>query len=337
MRIEVVTTGAELEELGREWDALVDAAASDGIFVSHAWIAAWWRAYGRDALLHLVCVRDDEGTLVGLAPLYLANVRPGEPATLRFIGTGGDTSPDYVGVIARHGREREVAASVVDHLHAPAAPLWDVALFTDLCEEARMTDALEAELRRHSGAWRTVRRADAVCPYTTLPRTREQLFANLPPRLQRVLRSREKLEKAHAIKLIVWGEQGEDVADGMDHLARLPRERHAFEVRETQTTFARELGAPARYFAYPNGLPADVDGRTVTEVRRHGFSHAFTTVSGVASATDHRLLLPRIAPEDEPGVMLGLELARVVVRDALRAALSAARGRRRTDLSPRWL
>ncbi|HEY3358599.1 MAG TPA: GNAT family N-acetyltransferase [Polyangia bacterium] len=233
MRIDVVTTTAALEGLQDEWDRLVDEAAGDGAFVSHPWVAAWWRAYGAGARLHVVCVRDAAGALCGIAPLYVDGGAAGTPALLRFLGTGGDTSPDYVGVIARHGRERDVAAAVVDHLHGGEAPPWDAALLSDLAEESAMTDALEAALSRRAGALLTCRLPDAVCPYTTLARSKAQFMANLPRRLQRLLRGRHKLEQSRKVELFLWGDRGEEIGAGIDELARLHALRFAAKGAQT--------------------------------------------------------------------------------------------------------
>ncbi|MFD7922847.1 GNAT family N-acetyltransferase [Streptomyces sp. NPDC059740] len=62
---------AEFLALGPEWDALRRRCRPATPFQSHAWLASWWRSYGRPGRLRVVLVRQD-GRLVAAAALTLA-------------------------------------------------------------------------------------------------------------------------------------------------------------------------------------------------------------------------------------------------------------------------
>ncbi|HST20329.1 MAG TPA: GNAT family N-acetyltransferase [Blastocatellia bacterium] len=124
----VVTDDAGFDALEQEWDSLLEESEQRVYFLRWGWTRAWWRAFkpAGSRLMIIVC-RDGEGQMVGLAPLYVAQRRTaGIPHVreLMFLGTGiyAQTS-EYLDLIARRRREREVAETVVRHLQTSSE--WD--------------------------------------------------------------------------------------------------------------------------------------------------------------------------------------------------------------------
>ena len=120
LRIEPVFEPDQFRVLGQEWNALLAASPADTIFLTWEWISTWWDVYGTDSRLYVLAVRDDDGTLVGIAPLRIRKrSRLGGLVRLRsveFIGTGGDVTPEYPDLIARPGFDVAVADAVADVL-----------------------------------------------------------------------------------------------------------------------------------------------------------------------------------------------------------------------------
>jgi peptidoglycan/xylan/chitin deacetylase (PgdA/CDA1 family) len=110
-------------------------------------------------------------------------------------------------------------------------------------------------------------------------------------------------------------------------MSRLSPEGLAADVRSSAAELARHAGVGPRLFAYPNGLVDDISPAVVERVRAEGFSHAFTMSCGMAAPDDDPLLLPRVAPQDRPGVMVGLSLLRHLARAVARDAWRRWRGR----------
>lgn len=128
MRAIVVSEEAGFDELEQEWDSLLEDSQQRVYFLRWGWTRAWWRAFKPTGsrLMIIVC-RDEQGRLAGLAPFYVAQRRTaGIPHVreLMFLGTGiyAQTS-EYLDLIARRGREREVAEAVVRQLQASSE--WD--------------------------------------------------------------------------------------------------------------------------------------------------------------------------------------------------------------------
>ena len=225
MRAEVVSDVEGLRSLTREWDGLVQGAVGDSLFVDPAFVVPWWEVYGLGgglpaaARLHTVCVRDNDGVIAGIAPMYATD------ATLRWLGSGGDTSPDYLGVVARPGAEVAVATALGAHLASRAAPPWDALLLTDLADDALMTHALAAALGRAPGVV-VGRTADATCPQLSLAHSVAAHRAGLTGRLRRVFTDdRRRLEKKGA-RFCRWTDEGTTAA-GLAELARLHGQRFA--------------------------------------------------------------------------------------------------------------
>jgi hypothetical protein len=51
LRVELLSTGAELAALAPAWDDLVGAMPRPSPFLLNAWLVEWWRHYGADGRL----------------------------------------------------------------------------------------------------------------------------------------------------------------------------------------------------------------------------------------------------------------------------------------------
>ncbi|HKP51853.1 MAG TPA: GNAT family N-acetyltransferase [Chloroflexia bacterium] len=132
-----------------EWERLLKSAASDVVFMTWQWQSLWWKHFGAPAQasqdieeckLHLLAVRDEEGALVGIAPLFIdarplppakeyrrGELRPeGEGAPVRAVRiVGGIDIADYLDIIAPTERMAEVWGVALDYL-IERRDEWDV-------------------------------------------------------------------------------------------------------------------------------------------------------------------------------------------------------------------
>src|SRR5438132_1334504 len=89
MRCEILHDAQAFRALGDDWDALAEATGV-GLFLSHRWLLAWWRAFhGVDELWVLTARKG--GELCGAWPLHLRAPRSGalRVGELRVIGDLG--------------------------------------------------------------------------------------------------------------------------------------------------------------------------------------------------------------------------------------------------------
>jgi CelD/BcsL family acetyltransferase involved in cellulose biosynthesis len=94
-----------LEAARHDWEAL--APATRNPFLTWEWAAAWWRAFGARRTLALYRVRDADGRVAAVLPLYRADRGP--VPLLRFLGHG---PADELGPVCAPERRDAVLALV---------------------------------------------------------------------------------------------------------------------------------------------------------------------------------------------------------------------------------
>src|SRR5262249_40726496 len=116
MKVDAASGWAGLDE--QRWTGLLDRSKFPSVFMRWQWQGQWAQAFVAERPLRILSVTDDDGSLVGLLPLYEE-----ESARLRILG-GVDVS-DYLDVIAVAGREEEVWHALLQHRVAQPAE-WDL-------------------------------------------------------------------------------------------------------------------------------------------------------------------------------------------------------------------
>jgi CelD/BcsL family acetyltransferase involved in cellulose biosynthesis len=121
MHIEVYSDGRNqsametFDQLREQWNQLLHQSAFDTVFMTYEWQKVWWEHFGPEAegALFLIALRDTDGKLAGLWPLY--DEAPGQmPRRLRIIGS--PRGSDYLDFIARKGQERETYEAILAFL-----------------------------------------------------------------------------------------------------------------------------------------------------------------------------------------------------------------------------
>jgi CelD/BcsL family acetyltransferase involved in cellulose biosynthesis len=121
LRSEVVTCPKAFATLSGEWDQLVGDSGRQGYFMRWRWNFLWWEHLApAQAELRLVICRTSDGTLVGLAPIYL-RIRKAfgivKVRELLLLGTGVSLkTAEYLDVVTRAGYERTGAVSMANAL-----------------------------------------------------------------------------------------------------------------------------------------------------------------------------------------------------------------------------
>jgi len=120
LEIRLVDDERALDALAEDWARLADGTLGPhaGLFGGWNWNRLWWTHYGHLGTLH-VLVLSAGGVVRGIAPFYhtrsrLLGVLP--LSTLRFVGIGGDTSPDDLDLLAEPAWRERVAETVATYL-----------------------------------------------------------------------------------------------------------------------------------------------------------------------------------------------------------------------------
>lgn len=145
--VQRLSTEAAFADLRDEWNRL----ASDVPFRRWEWLEAWWRHLGGpDDELHLLCVRDATGHLVGLAPWYVQSTAM-EGNVVRFLGSGLVCS-EYLTILTADGCCDAVAERVADWMVDEADRTWDAIELDGVADDDPAVTAFmqRLESRNHS-------------------------------------------------------------------------------------------------------------------------------------------------------------------------------------------
>ncbi|NOY61568.1 MAG: GNAT family N-acetyltransferase [Gammaproteobacteria bacterium] len=202
------------------------AQRSEGsVFTTWEWQYSWWKHYGADRQLRIL-VATDGREVVGILPLYLQAQRSlwlFSRTTIRFVGVGGDTSPEYLGPVVAPQRERQVVAGFIDHLLHHMQ--WDVLSLSDILSGSVMAVALDsyrAQVRLLSR-----KGLSTTNSYITLPGSWEVFLSSLhAKRRWRIRNNRRKIAKQFHPRFYVL-EDADKLEQVMDRLIELHHKRWA--------------------------------------------------------------------------------------------------------------
>lgn len=188
MRIETHFESGGFWALRPEWNDLVQRSYYDNLFLTWEWQTTWWKHLGEGSLLLLGFRSEDDGRLVGIAPLFLTRVEAGN-SSLNLNGCR-DVS-DYLDLIVEAGQEETVYQALLDYLEGDA-PDWDL---LDLCNipQTSQTFVKLREMARVRG-YQTLVEVEDVCPIITLPDTWDDYLMMLDKKQRHEVR--RKLRKA---------------------------------------------------------------------------------------------------------------------------------------------
>lgn len=111
-----------MDALEQDWKRLHLECDTAGLFNSWHWNRLWWQFYGNLGKLCIIVVRLDN-VVQGIAPLYRCKTKALKLVTvetLRFMGTGGDTSPDDLGILVCKDHEDIVVSKICDEIFSHA-------------------------------------------------------------------------------------------------------------------------------------------------------------------------------------------------------------------------
>lgn len=186
MQTQIFTDAAAFDTLASEWDDLFDRATPP-FFVNRRYQKIWWQYLGQGDLL-LIAVRDDDGRLVGLAPLYTHQNDSGQ-RQLSFVGCV-DVS-DYLDILADPAHIEAVHQALLDCL---ADIEWKALTLCSLPHQSlthtKLADAAQAR------GWQTTVDEQDVCPVITLAENWDDYLAGINKKQRHEIRRKmRKIER----------------------------------------------------------------------------------------------------------------------------------------------
>jgi CelD/BcsL family acetyltransferase involved in cellulose biosynthesis len=191
-QVECLDTLAQLDTLEKEWGELIAGIPAAPVFLSWEWIRTWWVHYGRNRELWLLTVRNEQGHLLGIAPL-MKEVRKTGWMKLRFIAfLGTDRDSEVHNDVLVHASDAEgLTQAFLDFLFN-RSDQWDVISLASVAQESALYRLLAAA----AGRLRTGSKTTSV--YIPLPGNWETYLKILAKKLRRNLKYfSSKLENDH--------------------------------------------------------------------------------------------------------------------------------------------
>lgn len=217
-----MSTAEQLAALGPHWKALHARAPGASVFNSWEWQSAWWKWYGAGRPLRVFVVKDEEG-VAGILPCYIDKVRVLKLfslSMLRNLGTGGDTSPDDLDVLADPRCEQGVVEALAGLLARDRGE-WDILLLSDMAKES----AFRAALVRSMGKASHREGISARISIAKLPANWDDYLGSLHrDRRYTIRKTRRRILEQDGAKLFVWNDPGH-LDDAIDRLIDLHHQR----------------------------------------------------------------------------------------------------------------
>ncbi len=216
MRITQHTTPEAFTALAAEWNPLLERSAANTIFLTNEWQKTWWRELG-DGELRVLELRDDDGTLAGIAPLFVLRNALGETQAMLV---ACKEVADYVDFIFARGREADCLAATLAHIDAPGFWGEPGSRSITLCNipEASTTLIHLPGLAAARG-WKLETAIEDVCPLIALPDTFDGWLNALEGKERR--ETQRKLRRASEEARVVYTDSTERLDQDVDDFIRL--------------------------------------------------------------------------------------------------------------------
>ncbi|HNQ17479.1 MAG TPA: GNAT family N-acetyltransferase [Candidatus Woesebacteria bacterium] len=182
----VITNSSVFFDLHQEWHYLLENSVVNEIFLTPEYQSVWWQTLGRGEL-HIISVRSDSGTLVGLAPLFV------DDGVYNFIGCK-DVS-DYLDFIVHKNYKELVYQVLFDELKSINQASYS------LCSIQKDSPTLIQLPKLFSGKEKLSTTEQAVCPQIQLPNTWDSYLNNLNRKQrQEIKRKWKKIETSEDVE-----------------------------------------------------------------------------------------------------------------------------------------
>jgi CelD/BcsL family acetyltransferase involved in cellulose biosynthesis len=192
MQIEWFSDSHIFVTLESEWNALLRRSFTDTIFLTNEWQRTWWEHLGTGELC-VITFREDDGTLIGIAPLFAETTNTGECA-LALVGCV-DVS-DYLDVIVAYEHSARVYQALLDTLQRADFPAWDWLHLCNLPAASPTNTHLKA--LAEARGWTVQHGVRDVAPILELPATWEAYLESLDKKQRHEIR--RKLRRVEEVQ-----------------------------------------------------------------------------------------------------------------------------------------
>lgn len=218
-KILLVNSLTDFKNISDPWNNLLASSSSNSVFLTWEWLYTWAEYYlGEKKQLFITTIYKDN-ELIGIAPWYINNIRfgPFKLKRIEFLGAP-ETGSDYLDVITKKGKEKEVALVIYDFLFKDALHLWDIFLFKDIPANSLFFLHF-LNIFEEAGKYIEVQQG-SFSPVLLLPKTKEDFFSSLSlNRRQNFKKELRMLNQQYSLKHVNYFSN--DIENAFDHFYSL--------------------------------------------------------------------------------------------------------------------
>ena len=215
-----------LRAIEPSWNALLQRSGSDAIFLTWEWISTWWEVFGSRFSLLVLTAEDDNGRLIGIAPLMVGPRRTASGLTFRalmIIGQRGDTLAEYLDFIVEPGSEAQVTGAFCEFLQRDLAAEWDFIFFERILTTSPNLPVLLAKTTRPPGI--AARDAQLKSPYIALGDSWPALLGGKSRNFRNQWNNSWNRLQAEGEVQFLFGGKDMPLSEALAEVTRLHRER----------------------------------------------------------------------------------------------------------------
>jgi CelD/BcsL family acetyltransferase involved in cellulose biosynthesis len=213
MRIEIIKTTEQLEELADEWNELLSCCSASHVpFLRHEYMSTWWKTLGggewQQAELFTLIGRDEAGTMLGIAPLFYANNQDNLKSLLLL---GSIEISDYLDLIVAEERLAEFIESIFNFLDSEQGIQWQALDFNNIPDTSpTLTLLKQAAIQR---GWNYTQETLQPCPYIPIPGDWELYLSNIDKKQRHEIRRKMRRAENHELPVRWYIVEEEDILD----------------------------------------------------------------------------------------------------------------------------
>ncbi len=220
LQIDCLDSAAAFDQLQTIWQGLERQDAQCTPFNTWLWNSLWWHHYGtaRDRLTLLIARQGNR--VVALAPLYIHATRTCKiipVQVLRFIGTGVDTSPYYLNIIALPDCRDAAERAFLDFL--PHIDDWHKLHLTDMLQLSSLATRVREFVNTQPGMVLTPH--TQIIQKAALPAAFEDYRMQLSRKRRKQINQRQNRLDAAGVSELSICATTEELAEASDALVSL--------------------------------------------------------------------------------------------------------------------
>jgi CelD/BcsL family acetyltransferase involved in cellulose biosynthesis len=191
MELEVVQDINRFNELGEEWDSLLEKSNSKSVFLTWEWLFYWWMHFKKHKELLILLIKDEiTKQIVGIAPFCLQQIRLlyfFKFKKIIYIGSD-EAASDFLDFIIYPGLEDNVLKLIREYLNNNSYK-WDGLEMGPIDE---CSSAIKFLKEYADGKYKNLKFKAHLCPYLKLKEDHETFLQSLSSNMRQNLKRRTK-------------------------------------------------------------------------------------------------------------------------------------------------